>query len=91
MGVAYGRQPWPPVHGLAHAIVAGPVVPAPQYSCSVLQSAPGPQFGQLLQSQVSTHAPSAWQCASETQACPAGHVVVAHGSVVSWHALPESE
>ena len=90
MGVAYGRHPAPPPHGLVHAIVAGPEGPAPQYSCSVLQSAPGPQFGQLLQSHVSTHAPSGWQCASETHAWPAPHVVVLHGSVVSWHALPES-
>ena len=64
----YGRHPWPPLHGLVHAIVAGPVVPAPQYSCSVLQSAPGPQLGQLLQSQVSTQAPRGMQCASGTHA-----------------------
>ena len=76
------------MHGTLHFIVAGPIVPAPQYSCSVLQSELGLQFGQLLQSHVSTHAPRAWQCASETQACPVGHVVVLHGSVVSWQALP---
>ena len=55
------------------------------------QLAFGPQFGQLLQSHVSTHAPSGWQCACETHAFPAPHMVVAHGSVVRWQALPWRE
>lgn len=82
-------HPSPGAHGRVHVMVAGDWFgSAPQYSCQsshLPSELSPPQFGQLLQSQVFTHAPRGEQWASGTQYSSVPQVVVSHGSGSTTH------